>query len=155
MVGAFGDMVCVRSLCGWELHKKPQLLPSYPQVFSSYIQLWPASCFFNECPQNTVQQQLLKQPNDTQNFTVSVFWYSWGYGPFEENCLNYSIWKHDHLPYFFSEHPSSHRSSGSITFHSCWAHPEAFHLMAALKQTSWIHLLHPHPLAAMHRCISK
>lgn len=62
----------------------PTTLPSHSQAFSSYIQLWPTSRFFKECPQNTVQQQLLEQPNkickSLQSFSLLVklgMWTFW------------------------------------------------------------------------------
>lgn len=137
MVGAFGDMVYQVPL--WL--RTPQKNPTPSLLPPSVLQLYPALISFMFLQRMSTEDSSAAASKAAKRYpkflqTVSVFWYSWGYGPFEENCLNYSIWKHDHLPYFFSEHPSSHRSSGSITFHSCWAHPEAFHLMAALKQTS-------------------
>lgn len=92
-------MACLRSLfC-------PLLSPPTPQVSSSSAHLWPTSHSSQGCPQNTVQQQFLKQPNTIcgSSQTLSVFWCSWRRGLCGENYLTYSTWEGDHLPSQFTQ----------------------------------------------------
>lgn len=96
--------------------KTPKIKPSLPPP--SVLQLDPALANFMFLQRVSTEHSSAAASKATsynmQKFTASVSWYSWGYEPFGENRLTYSIRKYDHLPYLFSEHPRSHRSSGSM-----------------------------------------